>query len=55
MNDYFPLGITFVQKKYLPFEPVSMLFRSKQWSTKEMVDAMDEVATTAIQHYFGKN
>ena len=55
MNDYFPLNTIFVKKEYLPFEPVSMLFRSRKWRTREMVNVMDEVSTIAIRHYFGKN
>ncbi|MCR4274776.1 MAG: hypothetical protein NUW02_01875 [Candidatus Campbellbacteria bacterium] len=53
MNDYFPLNKLFVKKNFLPFEPVSMFFRYKSWSELEMIRAMEQVAQTAIEHYFG--
>ena len=53
MNDYFPLNIIFIKKEYLPFEPVSMLFRAKQWSTVEMTKIMKDITTISIKHYFG--
>lgn len=53
MNDYFPLGQVFIKKDYLPFEPVSMLFRYEQWTTDEMTDVMENIAEFSIKHYFG--
>jgi type II restriction enzyme len=52
MNDYFPLNKVFVKKEYLPFEPVTMLFRIKQWSVQEMVEAMLMISRLSIRHYF---
>jgi type II restriction enzyme len=52
MNDFFPLNKIFIEKKYLPFEPVSMFFRYKDWSTEEMTKIMTEVAVEAIKHDF---
>jgi type II restriction enzyme len=53
MNDFFPLQKIFIQKDKLPFEPVSMFFRSKEWTTKEMKETMIDIAEKAIQSYFG--
>jgi len=55
MNEYFPLGEVFVKKEFLPFEPVSMLFRSKKWGVKEMATVMEGVANVSIEHYFGQH
>lgn len=52
MNDFFPLQKIFIQKDNPPFEPVSMFFRSKNWTTKNMKDTMVEIAEMAIQSYF---
>jgi type II restriction enzyme len=52
MNDFFPLLKIFIQKDNLPFEPVSMFFRSKNWTTKEMKEAMIDIAEKAIHSYF---
>lgn len=52
MNEMFPLNEYFITKKHAPFEPVSMFFRYKNWSTKEMVTIMHKIAEAAIQHYF---
>lgn len=53
MNDLFPLQKIFIQKDKLPFEPVSMFFRSKEWTTKEMKRTMIDIAEKAIHSYFG--
>ncbi len=52
MNDFFPLNKMFLEKSHLPFEPVSMFFRYRDWSIKEMVDIMTNLAEEAIHHYF---
>ncbi len=54
MNDFFSLNQIFIEKKYLPFEPVSMFFRYSGWSTGEMLKIMKEVAECAVQHFFVK-
>ena len=36
MNEFFPLNEIFVEKDFMPFEPVSMLFRYENWSIEEM-------------------
>jgi len=52
MNDFFPLNKVFLDKKYLPFEPVTMLFRESEWSTKEMEIRMLGIAEKAIRYHF---
>lgn len=52
MNEFFPLNQVFVEKDYMPFEPVSMLFRYEDWTTDEMIELMEQVATRAIQYKF---
>ena len=52
MNDYFPLNVFFVKKEYLPFEPVSMLFRPEIWTTDEMLKHMEKIAKISVKHYF---
>lgn len=52
MNEMFPLNEFFITKNHAPFEPVSMFFRYEDWSTAEMIEIMDKIAETAIQHYF---
>ncbi len=52
MNDFFPLNKVFIEKSYLPFEPVSMFFRYKDWSTKEMQEIMTLVADESIKYHF---
>ena len=51
MNEFFPLNTLFVKKDHPPFEPVSMYFRYKDWTTAEMVEIMLEIAETAIRSY----
>jgi type II restriction enzyme len=52
MNDFFPLNKIFIEKTHLPFEPVSMFFRYKDWSTEEMTKIMTDVADEAIKYHF---
>lgn len=52
MNEFFPLNKVFVEKNYLPFEPVTMLFRYESWTVEEMTDHLLEVAERAIQYKF---
>jgi len=53
MNDFFPLNNFFIEKTHIPFEPVSMFFRYKNWSVKELTQIMVVIAEKAIKHYFG--
>lgn len=52
MNEFFPLNVIHVEKGFLPFEPVSMFFRKKEWSQKEMLKILYDVAKKAIEHKF---
>lgn len=52
MNEFFPLNQIFVEKDYMPFEPVSMLFRYEEWTVEDMVKQMEEVANRAIEYKF---
>ena len=52
MNEFFPLNTQFVSKDYLPFEPVTMLFRYEPWTVKEMAEQLIEVAVKAIEYKF---
>ena len=52
MNDFFPLNKEFVSKDYLPFEPVTMLFRYEPWTVEEMTKHLISVATKAIEYRF---
>lgn len=52
MNEFFPLNKMFVEKNFLPFEPVSMYFRHKDWSSDEMSDLMLKIAEQAINYKF---
>jgi type II restriction enzyme len=52
MNEFFPLNEIFVKKDFMPFEPVSMLFRYKAWSAQEMAENMFSVAVKAIEYKF---
>src|SRR3989338_7133500 len=52
MNDFFPLNKVFIEKEHLPFEPVSLFFRYKDWSTKEMTKILTDVAEEAIEYHF---
>jgi len=52
MNDFFPLNKVYVEKKHLPFEPVSMFFRQKDWSTKEMVKILKKTTENSIEYHF---
>ena len=52
MNEFFPLNQVFVEKDYMPFEPVSMLFRYDTWSVEEMLLQMEIVAIRAIEYKF---
>ena len=52
MNEFFPLNKQFVAKNYLPFEPVTMLFRYKPWTVEEMTKQLIDVAVKAIEYRF---
>lgn len=52
MNEFFPLNQLFVEKDFLPFEPVSMLFRYEAWTPEEMTQVLYQVAKRAIQYKF---
>lgn len=52
MNEFFPLNEIFVKKDFMPFEPVSMLFRYGGWSIEEMAENMFNVAVKAIEYKF---
>lgn len=52
MNEFFPLNQEFVSKDYLPFEPVTMLFRYKPWTVEEMAKHLIAIATKAIEYRF---
>lgn len=52
MNEFFPLNQLFVEKDYMPFEPVSMLFRYEPWTVEEMLEQMKVVAVRAIEYKF---
>jgi type II restriction enzyme len=52
INEFFPLNKTFVAKTYLPFEPVSLYFREKAWSQKEMFAVLYIVSKEAIESTF---
>src|SRR3989344_5281724 len=52
MNYFFPLNEIFIKKEYLPFEPVAMFFRYKNWRTGVMVEKMKSIAEEAISHHF---
>lgn len=52
MNEFFPLNKVFVEKDFLPFEPVSMLFKEQEWTADEMAEKMLEVANRAINYNF---
>lgn len=52
MNEFFPLNKIFVEKKFKPFEPVSMLFRYESWSIEEMAVQMYDIAVRAIKCMF---
>lgn len=52
MNEFFPLNKMFVEKDFLPFEPVSMFFRHNDWSIDEMSEILFEIAQRAINYKF---
>lgn len=52
MNEFFPLNKTFVKKDFMPFEPVSMLFRYENWTIEEMAELMYKIAVEAIEYRF---
>lgn len=52
MNEFFPLNEMFVEKDFMPFEPVSLLFRHEDWTVDEMTKTLVEVATRAIEYKF---
>lgn len=52
MNEFFPLNEMFVEKDYLPFEPVSMYFRYEGWTVDQMSEMLLDVATRAIEYKF---
>lgn len=52
MNEFFPLNEIFVRKDFMPFEPVSMLFRYEPWTIEQMAENMFQVAVGAIEYKF---
>ncbi len=52
MNEFFPLNQLFVEKDFMPFEPVSMMFRYEPWTVDEMFESMKKVAIKAIEYKF---
>lgn len=52
MNEFFSLNKVFVEKDYLPFEPVSMFFRYANWTIDEMSEIMLTVASRSIEYRF---
>ena len=52
MNEFFPLNQLFIEKDYMPFEPVSMMFRYEPWTVEEMLENLEKVATRAIEYKF---
>lgn len=52
MNEFFPLNKQFVSKDFLPFEPVTMLFRYEPWTVEEMTENLLSIAIKAIEYRF---
>lgn len=52
MNEFFPLNEMFVEKNFLPFEPVSMYFRYENWTIDQMSEKLLDVAVRAIEYKF---
>jgi hypothetical protein len=52
MNEFFKLNEIYVVKTFKPFEPVSMFFRTADWTTREMTEILLTVASRAIDHVF---
>lgn len=52
INDFFPLNKIFITKNHLPFEPVSLFFRYKDWTTNEMTKIMTEISEDCIRQSF---
>ena len=50
MNEFYDLNKIYVFKKD-GYSPVSMFFRNKQWSVKELFEIMKEIAETSIRNY----
>ena len=51
MNQFFPLNTIFVEKDFLPFEPVTMMFRENEWTVTEMQKVLLEIARRAMKSY----
>jgi type II restriction enzyme len=51
MNQFFPLNTIFVEKDYLPFEPVSLMFREKEWTVDDMQKVLLGVAIRSMKNY----
>ena len=51
MNDGFSLNKIIVKKDYLPFEPVSMMFKEKDWTEKSITNICLNIAETSISYY----
>ncbi|MEW6514944.1 MAG: EcoRI family type II restriction endonuclease [Pseudomonadota bacterium] len=56
LNEFYPINKTYVLKRdgdanHSRFAPVSMFFRTEQWSVDEMVKIMKEVAETTLRQY----
>jgi len=52
MNEFFPLNKLFIEKDFLPFEPVSMFFRYEVWTADEMAEIMLQIAKRSIEYTF---
>ncbi len=52
MNEFFPLNEVFLEKEFLPFEPVSMFFREEARTIDEMYEIMLSIAKNSIDYRF---
>jgi len=50
MNEFYPLNRSFVFKRE-GYAPVSMFFRTEEWSVPELYEIMKEISETAIRYY----
>lgn len=57
MNDFYELNKIYVKKRdgdsnRNKFSPVSMFFREKEWTAKEMEEKLIEIGETSMRYYF---
>lgn len=52
MNEFFPLNEIFIEKDFLPFEPVTMCFREEERTVQEMYEKMLTIAKRSIDYRF---